>query len=132
LSAFRIAEYNVYLREFERAEVHSTASAFRLVREERAFREVVDEYGHHYPQFAGRVLKFNRRRKLQCRLIYTVFLNNAFFFIDVIEKHNVPFVFTLYPGGGFALDYHVSDNKLSRVFYIINTYLRFDPKRIER
>lgn len=115
LSAFRVAEYNAYLETFANAEIHSTVSALRFLGEQSSFREVLDEYAQYYPQFRNRIFKFNPKRKMQGKLIYTVFLNNAFSFIDVIEKYNVPFIFTLYPGGGFLLNQARSDNKLRKI-----------------
>jgi glycosyltransferase involved in cell wall biosynthesis len=120
VSAFRIAEYNAYLETFESAEVHSTGSAFASVRETRSFPQVVAEYEQYYPQFKKRVFKFNRWRSLQSRLMYTIFLNNAFYFADMIKKYNVSFVFTLYPGGGFQLGIEESDAKLQKVCSLPN------------
>lgn len=116
LSAFRIAEYNYLLGQFANSEVHSTATAFSILKEKRKFSEVVVEYERHYPQFKGRVVKFNRHRRLNCKLIYVIFLNNAFKFIDYIDEVEIPFVFTLYPGGGFHLREDESNQKLRRVF----------------
>jgi glycosyltransferase involved in cell wall biosynthesis len=115
LSAFRIAEYNVYLNTFDTAEVHSTGAAFPLAGEKRGFSAVLSDYEKLYPSLGKRVFKFNRRRNLQGKLMYTIFLNNAFSFIDTIKKYNVPFVFTLYPGGGFQLGIEESDSKLRKV-----------------
>jgi glycosyltransferase involved in cell wall biosynthesis len=50
------------------------------------------------------------------RLIYTIFINNAFNFLSFAEACGAPMVFTLYPGGGFMLNNPVSDQKLRRVF----------------
>lgn len=116
LSAFRIAEYNCYLEHFSAAQVHSTATAFPVIGEHRSFAKVVDEYERRYPQYKNRVFKFNTKRNLASRLIYTVFINNAFRFIEIAERHSVPFVFTLYPGGGFKLNDTDVDGKLRRVF----------------
>ncbi|MBC7901924.1 MAG: glycosyltransferase family 4 protein [Gemmatimonadaceae bacterium] len=115
LSAFRIAEYNCYLKHFGNVDVHSTAATFTLIGEARGFSEICSRYEREFPQFAGHVIRFNRRRVLRAKLVYTMFLNNAFFFIDYIEKENIPFVFTLYPGGGFQLNQEDSDRKLRRV-----------------
>jgi glycosyltransferase involved in cell wall biosynthesis len=115
LSAFRVAEYNRCLETWKSAVVYSTASAFSVIGEKRSFREVVDEYKSYYPHLGGRVSKFSAKRNLQGELAYTVFLNNAFRFIDAIEKHQMPFVFTLYPGGGFRLNQDKTDRMLERV-----------------
>lgn len=54
------------------------------------------------------------------KLAYVIFLNNLidkdFSYLNLLEKYQIPFVFTLYPGGGFALDNNITDEKLQRVF----------------
>ena len=115
LSAFRIAEYNAYLEHFEDVRVCSTANAFPCVGERRRFGEVVEEYENQYPQFRGKVVKYTRTQDLRSGLVYTVFIDNAFKFIDIAERHRSPFVFTLYPGGGFRLWDRDSDSRLRRV-----------------
>jgi glycosyltransferase involved in cell wall biosynthesis len=115
LSAFRIVEYNAYLEEWNDAAVFSTASSFPLLRETRSFGEVLDEYASRYPQFKGRIRSFDGESDLEDSLVYTMFLNNASYFLDVIHAYNVPFVFTLYPGGGLELEQDESDEKLRRV-----------------
>jgi glycosyltransferase involved in cell wall biosynthesis len=115
LSAFRIAEYNAYLEHFEDARVCSTATAFPLAGETRPFREVVREYENYYPQYRGRVLKYTPTQDMRSGLVYTIFINNAYEFIDVAERYGSPLVFTLYPGGGFRLGDRNSDSKLRRV-----------------
>jgi len=115
LSAFRIAEYNSYLENFGDARVYSTATAFCLVNETRSFKEVVKEYENNYPQCRGKVRKYTSRQDLRSGLVYTIFINNAFKFVDVAERYGSPFVFTLYPGGGFCVGEKESDGKLRRV-----------------
>jgi len=115
LSAFRIAEYNSYLAAFKDAWVYSTAQGFPLIGETRSFGEVLEEYGQFYPQFKDRVALLDDKTEIVAKLIYTVFLSYAFRFIEVAEKANVPFIFTLYPGGTFELNESESDAKLRRV-----------------
>ncbi len=114
LSAFRIAEYNAYLRQFPTAHVLSTGKSFRAFRDNRSFREVVAEYESLYPEFAGRVSKFDPRGKLRGRLAYTTFLHNIHRFLPDLERSGLPFVFTLYPG--FQLEDADTDARLRRVF----------------
>ncbi|HLP47639.1 MAG TPA: glycosyltransferase, partial [Candidatus Kapabacteria bacterium] len=49
-------------------------------------------------------------------LFYTIFINNIYNFLPFIERHQTPFVFTLYPGGGFQIDNSESDKKIRTVF----------------
>ena len=114
-SAFRIAEYNYYLETFSRSLVLSTGKA-GMLKNHHNLSDVIVEYENFYPHFEGRVRKFDYNISINARLIYTVFINNIFNFIQFIEKNNIPFVFTLYPGGGFNLDEESTNQKLIRVF----------------
>jgi glycosyltransferase involved in cell wall biosynthesis len=122
LSAFRVAEYNAYLETFPNAVVYSTAATFPMIAETRSLPEVIHEYEQHYPSLKGRVLPMDVGAKLTAGLIYMIFINNAFTFIDAIEQSQIPFIFTLYPGGGLQLDDEICDAKLSRV--CASPYLR--------
>lgn len=57
-----------------------------------------------------------KKLTLKNSLCYTVFINNIYEFLPIIERNNAPFIFTLYPGGGFMLNNSESDRKLKRVF----------------
>jgi len=116
LSAFRIAEYNSYLNIFPKSLVLSTGTTIQNIDPNLSFAGVASEYESLYPQFKGRVRKFDDRISINAKLIYTVFINNIFYFINFIEINNIPFVFTLYPGGGFHIDEEAANQKLIRVF----------------
>lgn len=115
-SGFRIAEYNAYLSKFEDAEVHSTGKAFSIINESSGFQEIKNEYVEIFPDFESRVFRYDQKRKLNSEFVYLIFLHNTFGFLDHIEKNHRPFVFTLYPGGGFRLGVEQSDNMLRRIF----------------
>jgi glycosyltransferase involved in cell wall biosynthesis len=112
LSAFRVAEYNAYLRHFPDTQVYSNALT---VTGGKSFGKLRQEYGAVYPDLVRHVRRFNHHRKFFGALAYTVFLNNVFPFLPAIERHSLPFIFTLYPGGGFQLDDPGSDAKLRRI-----------------
>jgi glycosyltransferase involved in cell wall biosynthesis len=104
-TAFRIAEINSILTHFESAVVYSTCPD----------RQVFQEYADSYPEFANRVRKFHPLRRLKGSGAYVIFLNNIISYLDYLEKAQLPFVFELYPGGGFYLDDAASDAHLKRV-----------------
>ena len=106
LTGFRVAEYNYYLEHFAELTV---ASAYPHFDEEWA------RYARAYPALAHRVLRYDPERLAGCRLAYLNFLNNAVLFLPALEAQRVPFVLTLYPGGGFGLGELESDAKLTRV-----------------
>jgi glycosyltransferase involved in cell wall biosynthesis len=104
-TAFRVAEINSILTHFGTAVVYSTCPDGRVFR----------EYAASYPQFAKRVRRFHPSRRLKGSAAYVIFLNNIFGCLDYLERAQLPFVFELYPGGGFYLDDVVTDTRLRRV-----------------
>lgn len=147
LSAFRIAEFNAYLDRFPRSEVHSSGGCFKEMGECRSFEAVRRDYAAVYPHLGDRVVKYHGMRRIEGRFGYAVFLSNVRYFLPVLRRNGIRFVFTLYPGGGFRLEQRESDDGLRRVFddrgfgkvlvtqKITRDYLldgRFvDPERVE-
>ena len=79
-------------------------------------------YKKHVMQYAK---KFNVDKKrflfLRCKKYkadgaYLMFLYNAYLSKNFLEKNKIPFVFTLFPGGGLRLDHEFSDFMLQSVF----------------
>lgn len=120
LSAFRVAEFSSYLSTYKKAAAYSTTLAFPAISETRSFEEVREEYARLYPELAERTFRFNARTLPKGELIYFVFLQNAAYFIDLLERTTTPFVFTLYPGGGLKLNHPPTDEMLRRVFSLPN------------
>jgi lipopolysaccharide transport system ATP-binding protein len=104
LTGFRIAEYNAYLRRFPLLNIYSTLADFGAQ---------LRNYSRLYPELAPRVKRFSGGPRPS--FAYLNFLNNAADFLPFLELRKTPFVFTLYPGGGFGIDHATSDDKLARV-----------------
>lgn len=115
LSGFRIAEFNVYLENIEKCKILSSTSAFKWLREYRSFEEVKADYHKLYPLNSDKILKFDGNG-IKAKLVYFVFIHNTFEFLYLIDKFKIPFIFTLYPGGGFRLNDEKSDSMLKTVF----------------
>ena len=106
-TGFRIAEYNALLEEFPRLTVHSTLTEFYWHRR---------MYSRRYPQLAPRVKRFSKvDSRIRVSFAYLNFVNNANGFLDFLNKREIPFVFTLYPGGGFGINAAECDAKLDQV-----------------
>jgi len=102
-----VAEFNIYFQRFDEVTLFSTSARFQ---------HWIHEYGRHYPQLTKHVRPYDKNRTLRGKGAYLVFLQNAFRFVEQLEKEELPFVFELYPGGEFRLDEAVSDERLRRVF----------------
>lgn len=116
LSPFRFHEFIRYLEEFPRAKVFLNGEHLHLLAEKRSAEDVIAEFEEKFPQHRGRVAYeyLYAPEYVNGKLAYATFLNNIDRFIDSLEVKNIPFVFTLYPGGGFQIDQPESDSKLRR------------------
>ncbi len=106
LTGFRVAEYNAHLKAFPQLTVLSAHADFSALHA---------SYAQHYPELAARVLPYAPVWLAGCALAYLNFLNNAVHFLPALQEQALPFVLTLYPGGGFGLDEPESDAKLAAV-----------------
>ncbi|PKM51934.1 MAG: LPS biosynthesis protein RfbU [Firmicutes bacterium HGW-Firmicutes-7] len=106
-TGFRVSEYNYYLNRYPNCELYSNV-----------YTTYINEYAMVYPQYLNKIKPaeiFDYARK-DYSLIYTVFINGILKYLNMIQATNTPFVFTLYPGGGFWLNDPMVDSKLSNVF----------------
>jgi hypothetical protein len=108
LTGYRVAEYNALMRE---------SGAVRVLSSATDFDEQHARYAARYPEFAARVQRFDPATSAPRagEVVYLNFLNNAHRFLPWIERHGVPFAFTLHPGGGFGIGADFSDAWLARV-----------------
>lgn len=106
-SGFKISEYNYYLDQFPNCELYSDV-----------YDKYIQEYTKVYPQYAEKIKPMTQFKpsSKESALIYTIFINGLMYYFNRIEEAQIPFVFTLYPGGGFWLNDPVVDNKLIRAF----------------
>jgi glycosyltransferase involved in cell wall biosynthesis len=117
LSGFRIAEFNAYLDAFPDAEVHSSGDRGSALGSKLPFATLVREHEFANPALRGRIKAFNPLRKLDRKaLAYSVLANPTRRYLPILKRDAVPFVFTLYPGGGFYLDNPKSDAALRDIF----------------
>ena len=57
-----------------------------------------------------------QRRKYIANGAYIMFIYNAYLSLKFLEQNKIPFVFTLFPGGGLRLNHDFSDYMLKSVF----------------
>jgi glycosyltransferase involved in cell wall biosynthesis len=114
LSAFRYQEFQSYLKEFEGLKIYCLGLSIHLLGRE-TLEELISAFYKKYPQYAGQIETLKPDSLINAKLIYTVFLGNTFINIDEVEKQEIPFIFTLYPGGLFGLNNYKSDKMLRRV-----------------
>jgi glycosyltransferase involved in cell wall biosynthesis len=116
VSGFRLEEYTVLLTEIKKSKILLSPKAYPIV------NTPVSLHRTHINEIIRNNLQLNRKLKLRKRLVnlntklfYCIFINNIYDFVFYLEKFKIPFVFTLYPGGGFQMNNKYSDKKLRRV-----------------
>lgn len=120
LSSFRMEEFSSYMEHFPKIRFFCNGASNHVV-EKRPFTEIMSAFKQAYPEWADRLIETERpnnlpmERQLKVKLAYFCFLGNVYNSIKTLEKNHIPFVFELYPGGLFALDFDRSDQMLMRV-----------------
>jgi glycosyltransferase involved in cell wall biosynthesis len=117
LSRFRLEEFCAYLKHFTNSMVLSTGEHLAVIKETKSLNTFINEFEHLYPEFIGRTQATTHYIDgYSARLAYLTFLNNVSYFLESLEKKGIPFIFTLYPGGGFEINQERSDSMLRRIF----------------
>ncbi len=111
---------------FPNSKVISTLAALNWLQHDTSRSEIIEKFSLSHPHLVDRVI-FSSDQDMDVEisqmldsnsppsLMYCLFLNNAENLLNNSEEFQVPFVFTLYPGGGFHLNNSFSDDKLLRV-----------------
>jgi lipopolysaccharide transport system ATP-binding protein len=105
-TGFRLAEFSWLLKH---------AVAERVLTTVAPLDERIGWYSAAQPLVWDRVEPFDEELLARHELAYVLFLNNAFHHLEVFERHGIPFVMTLYPGGGLYLGDEEAEAKLDRV-----------------
>lgn len=123
--AFRNTEINEYMRRivnfssytmYPMAPGNDAWFAHSYGMEQEAFAENKRGYEKHFPQNGTRISYLQKNRRYHFKLAYSYFLGETYVLLPFYEMHKVPFIFTLYPGGGFGLDFDKSDAMLEKIF----------------
>ena len=124
-SPFRYEEYMEYMKNFQNVYAYTTGTSLLALNEKRSVKEVIEEFEQINPEYKGKVFKldYDNKKKLnefRNKIAIITFLQNiqnpVYDNLELLEFYQIPFIFTLYPGGGFVLNDKESDEKLKRIF----------------
>jgi glycosyltransferase involved in cell wall biosynthesis len=116
VSGFRLEEHTVLLTEIKKSKILLSPKAYPIVKTAVSLHPThIKEIIRNNLQLRGKLKLRKGIVNLNTKLFYCVFINNIYEFIYYLEKFEIPFVFTLYPGGGFQMKNTYSDKKLQRV-----------------
>lgn len=116
VSGFRIEELTVLLTEIQKSKIYLSPRSYPLVKTDSKLHPIhINEIIQANNALKGKLKIYNGFFNFNTKLFYCIFINNIYIFINDLEKQKIPFVFTLYPGGGFQMNEEKSDLKIARV-----------------
>ena len=117
ISGFRQEEFTFLLSEFKKSKIIISSKSYSLLKTNISDnKKHIDTLINTNKEFKRKLVFRKGIININAKLFYCIFINNIFENLNWIEKYKIPFVFTLYPGGGFELDNLESDAKLKKVF----------------
>lgn len=133
LTGFRVTEFNYLLKDIPNSRL-LTFSDDILDYSDWKYRDSIGDINWNFPmeiktysrsrkQYTSRFNLQNSQLLYMCSDLkytakgaYCMFIYNAYLSYKFLEKNNIPFVFTLFPGGGLRLNHSFSDHMLKSVF----------------
>ena len=121
---FRNYEFNLILKAIPEAHIWTMSKtkpgkdAFfthSYGQDKKQFEKNLDGYLKFHPENKDRVHWLNTKKKHSFQLAYSIFLCTTYTLLPFYNKNKIPFMFVLYPGGGFGLDNPSSDKMLKAV-----------------
>jgi len=79
------------------------------------FKQRRNNYLKQFPKYKNRI-KYLPKHFVKPFLAMSYFLSDTYTYLPYFEKHQIPFIFILYPGGGFGLNNPSSDAMLRKIF----------------
>ena len=116
LSGFRLEEFTQILSHFKNAKILTTGAAYRYVNADlKQYLLDIEQFKKSNSQLKNQIFRKVNLVNINTSIFYCVFINNIFDNLVWLEKYKIPFIFTLYPGGGFQFDNEECDFKLKKV-----------------
>ncbi|URM37355.1 glycosyltransferase family 4 protein [Flavobacterium anhuiense] len=112
ISGFRYEEFTELLKAFENSSIIMNHGGYAISND---YQNRVEDYKIKHNDLKDK-LSFNKGRiNINTKLFYCVFQGNIGLNLPWLELNKIPFVFTLYPGGGFQMGNAGQNKVLSRV-----------------
>lgn len=116
VSGFRMEEFKFLLKEFSKSKILLSPYAYEIVKTPISLhKKHIIDFQMQNPALKYKLEIVKGIVNINSKLFYCVFLSNIDSKLAILEKNKIPFIFTLYPGGGFAMDNELSDAKLKKV-----------------
>lgn len=116
MSGFRYQEFTSILEAIPDSYVYSSGESVHFL-SRASLDELLIDYKREHPNLSNRLLRYTDNTFINADLLYCTFLGNVRSkILKLSEYYETPFVFTLYPGGTFAVGNAECDKWLKEVF----------------
>ena len=116
ISGFRHEEFKTLLHVFKKSKIFVEPFSYPALKTDVRIHKIhIVEFKSKFPELENRFIQKTTIININTKLFYCVFLCNIDQNLGWLEKYKIPFVFTLYPGGGFQVEDLISDQKLRKV-----------------
>ncbi|HEY5587692.1 MAG TPA: glycosyltransferase, partial [Candidatus Paceibacterota bacterium] len=110
----RYQEFVSYFEHINSMKIFTTGASVHLLGK-KTVKDLIIDFKRKHPEIGSKLERFSTFDNINCKLLYFASLQNAASFAYIAESRGIPFVFSLYPGGGFGLGNVSSDEALKRV-----------------
>jgi len=117
ISTWRNLEYSTYFDQYN-TKVVTTLTHYQngKINSDRNYIKDLEILQNVYPSIKDeKVLPFKGPINISAKCHYFVFFSNTNYFFNKLERFQIPFAFTLYPGGGFWLYNHEILSQLKKI-----------------
>lgn len=116
ISGFRYEEFKTLLNVFKKSKIIVEPISYPALKTEVKVHKIhILEFKSKFPELENKFIQKKTIVNINAKLFYCVFLSNIYRNLVWLEKYKIPFVFTLYPGGGFQVEDLISDQQLQKV-----------------
>lgn len=113
-SSFRYEEILSYLNNIYGSYYMLSSGKFETIEQKKQNENTISDFVNINSEFNNRI-GISIPENVKVKLAYSIFLNNIYNYLPLLEEKQIPFIFTLYPGGGFSINNDISDDKLQTV-----------------
>lgn len=113
-SPWRTNEFVAYLRTFSKVKIISNSSSKTFLKGSR-FSDRLIEFSKKYPEYRNNVKREAVFVNVNAKVLYFIFYNNLTRYIDKVVEKKIPFLFTLYPGGGWEFFNPEKDKRIKEI-----------------
>lgn len=117
ISGFRLEEFTQLLLQFSNSKIIVSGEAYSVLNSKKSQHiKDIHNFKENHSILQNQIFRKSKFININTNLFYCVFISNIYNNLSWLEKHKIPFVFTLYPGGGFKVDDANCNKKLKKVF----------------